>query len=129
MSYNRGRHLQPQLLPKTREVAIEIMQVNLSSDRLNDYWTVANHNSFNFSKVWNEIRQHTPTDNNYSLVWHNMTARKFSFTAYLAYIEHLPILDRLANWGMNVDLQYMLCHKYNESHAHLFTECEFSTYL
>lgn len=41
----------------------------------------------------------------------------------------MPTADRLATWGMNVDL---LCHfstKNIESHQQLFTDCEFSTYL
>lgn len=58
-----------------------------------------------------------------------MTARKFSFTAYLAYIKHLPTTDRLAAWGMNVEQRCLPCDIHSESYDHLFSNCKYSTYL
>lgn len=105
------------------------MQVKLFSDKPTGYWTIANQSKFIFATVWNKILQHADRDDNYLLIWHNKTARKFSFTTYLAYTQVLPTIDRLTNWGMNIDLQCVLCNKFDETHQHLFIECEFSTYL
>lgn len=79
--------------------------------------------------MWNDIRLHAETNDNFILIWCNKTAKKFAYTAYMAYIQHLPTADRLTKWGMTVVLQCNLCNNHNESHQHIFMEFEFSTYL
>lgn len=75
-------------------------------------------------------------DENFKLICYDKTARKFSFTTYMAYLQHLAIAVRLTiqgfrltNQGLNIDLQCVLYNKHNENLQHLFLDCEFSSYL
>lgn len=111
----RDRQLQPRSLSETGEVSSEILQVKLSRDDFSDYWTITNQWIF---------------------FWHPCGTKfdyrqKRMITTYcvLAYIQHLPTADRQVNWGMNVKTQCLLCNNHNETHAHLFMQCNYNTYL
>lgn len=75
--------LQLQPLLETRDVSLEILQVQPSTDDFSDYRTITNHQKFVFTSVYEKIRLHAAKDDNYLLIWHNMTAGKISFTTFL----------------------------------------------
>lgn len=68
-------------------------------------------------------------NDNFKLIWHNKTSRKFSYTTYLAYVQRLPTTDMLLNWGIMTDLRCVLCNGQSENHNHLFLDCDYNTYL
>lgn len=119
------------MLPETREVASQITQAKLSSQRPKDYWTIASQEQFKFSTMWNEIRLQEQKDRTYKLLWYNSTktAIKFCYTTYMAYMYRLSTSDRLLAWGIDIDSNCNLCSIQIEMHNHLFIECEYSTYL
>lgn len=94
-----------------------------------DNWSTANKSKFIFASVWDEIRVHESTDDSCRLIWHNVIARKFSFTTYMAYMHRLSTADRLKAWGIAINLLCELCKCYDELHQHIFTNCSYSTYL
>lgn len=49
-----------------------------------------------------------------------------AFTAHKAINFRLPTTDRLAKWGMHVDLKCKLCDKETKSYSYLFFMCDFS---
>lgn len=51
---------------------------------------------------------------------------RYAFILWLAMKERLTTRDRLIQWGMNIPSGCVLCSSGEDSHSHLFFECEFS---
>lgn len=96
----RDGQFQPQLISETREVANQILQVKIASDNPTDYWTIDDNRKFLLSTIWNSTRLSNDNDDNFKVIWHNKTAKKFSFIAYMAYVQRLPTAGHLYNWGI-----------------------------
>lgn len=116
----RDRQLQPQLLSETRKLSAQIMQVNLSSDKPIDQWEKLF--SLWYGMKFDNMQKMKTITHLYGII-------KPKENFHLQHIWRLPTADRLTTWGMNIDLQCVLCNKNNESHQHIFTDCEFSSYL
>lgn len=65
------------VFPYYQEVATQTEQVKILSDNPIDYWKIYDKREYVFSTVWNGIRLATDSDDNFKLIWHNKTAKKF----------------------------------------------------
>lgn len=63
------------------------------------------------------------------LIFKNDARPKAKFTMWLQLQGRLLTTDRLAKWGLNVDLRCALCQSHDESRDHLFVEFEFTRFL
>ncbi|XP_060210458.1 uncharacterized protein LOC132637380 [Lycium barbarum] len=63
------------------------------------------------------------------VMFHNAVKPKARFTMWLQLQNRLMTMDRLDKWGMQVDLQCVLCSKHNETRDHLFLHCEYSLFV
>ena len=55
-----------------------------------------------------------------------MAVSKHVFISWMAILNRLPTMDRLASWGMQVRGVYYLCQEEMETRDHLFFGCNFS---
>ena len=61
------------------------------------------------AKVWNEIRQKQSKVNWHRLLWSNFVIPRHAVIAWMALLNRLPTLDRLAAWGLVVSGTCRLC--------------------
>ncbi|KAG2315956.1 hypothetical protein Bca52824_019078 [Brassica carinata] len=87
----------------------------------------ADHFVPNFSSkaTWHRIRETAPEVPWVDLIWFKEEIPRCSFVAWMAILSRLPTKDRLSSWGMNVQVQCVLCSAGQESHQHLFFMCPF----
>ena len=60
------------------------------------------------------------------MVWFSQSTTKHSFILWLAVQGKLLTQDRMMSWHQGEDLKCSLWSNINDSHQHLFFECEFS---
>ena len=61
-----------------------------------------------------------------SLVWHKAIVPRHTTNAWLFVLNRNPTLDRIHNWDAESLTTCLLCGLENESHDHLFFECQYS---
>lgn len=61
-----------------------------------------------------------------TLPWHKFRVPRYSFITWMAILNKLQTLDRIAQYSLSVDPRCCLCNNHNESHAHFFFECGFT---
>ena len=70
------------------------------------------------------------TQNNWARgIWFSQATPKFAFMAWLAMLNRLTTMDRVARWSQGVDVTCVLCKNAEESRNHLFFECTYSSQL
>lgn len=110
-------------------IAEDVKYIPIYSSEPNDTWTwnYTNDDIFTTNSTWEAIR--TKHTNKYwaAHIWSRSNNPKMAFTTFKAINLRLPTADRLARWGMEVNLTCKLCNNIPESHNHLFFECEYST--
>ncbi|GKD81897.1 RNA-directed DNA polymerase, eukaryota, reverse transcriptase zinc-binding domain protein [Tanacetum coccineum] len=80
---------------------------------------------FSVSEAWNDIRSSNGLIPWSRLVWFSQCIPRHSFMLWLAVLGKLRTHDKIQHWE-NVDtLSCVFCKKVQESHNHLFFECEF----
>ncbi|KAG5378472.1 hypothetical protein IGI04_026314 [Brassica rapa subsp. trilocularis] len=84
------------------------------------------HKSFVSKAVWNEIRPVKQVVSWASLVWHKAIVPRHTTNAWLFVLNRNPTLDRIHNWDAESLTTCLLCGLENESHDHLFFECQYS---
>ncbi|KAL2898326.1 Cytochrome c551 peroxidase [Bienertia sinuspersici] len=60
------------------------------------------------------------------VIWNTASVPKHQFLTWLAFKQRLLTKDRLAKIGLIEDQMCCLCSNGNESHSHLFFECDYS---
>ncbi|CAL9237898.1 unnamed protein product [Arabidopsis halleri] len=83
--------------------------------------------SFSSNDTWEQIRNHSPIVTWAKVVWFKEHVPRFSLITWMSILERLPTRDRLRGWGMNIPSSCVLCSHGDETHAHLFFECSFSS--
>lgn len=61
--------------------------------------------------------------------WFKEGIPRCSFITWLVMKKRLPTRDRLRQWGLTIPGECTLCSMGQESHDHIFFECEFSSQL
>lgn len=82
--------------------------------------------SLSLSLIWYSIRSKSTHVSWHMLIWHKLQVLRFSFIMWMTTLQKLSIFDRIAKYSHIVDLRCCLCTFYNENHAHLLFECEYS---
>ncbi|GJU04828.1 RNA-directed DNA polymerase, eukaryota, reverse transcriptase zinc-binding domain protein [Tanacetum coccineum] len=85
-----------------------------------------NPTKFTMCKVYDDLRCHCEDVNWSKLVWFSQCIPKHSFILWLAVQERLLTQDRLKMWGSYDMMVCGLCMMDEESHNHLFFQCEYS---
>lgn len=60
------------------------------------------------------------------LFWFKHSVPRFIFSLWLANLNRLPTLCRLANWGINTDRICVLCRREPGDRNHLFFKCPYT---
>ena len=60
------------------------------------------------------------------LLWASLAIPKHVIIAWMAILNKLPTKDRLTSWGMDVDMECVLCHHESETRSRLLFGCSFS---
>ncbi|XVF79195.1 hypothetical protein PTKIN_Ptkin14bG0200800 [Pterospermum kingtungense] len=88
-------------------------------------WQWKEH-KYKVSEVWNFLRPKKDKVVWSRLIWGVYLVPKHAMVAWKAILNKLPTLDRLINWGMNVQDLCVLCVEKQESRNYIFGECIFS---
>lgn len=99
--------------------------VDAESDKLlwrhgeNDYkaW-------FSLTKIWDQVRERSPTVTWSELVWFPQAIPRFSFIAWLAVRNRLSTGDRTQVWGEHQHCR--LCGEPQETRDHIFFGCPYT---
>ncbi|XP_024011401.1 uncharacterized protein LOC112086661 [Eutrema salsugineum] len=124
-------------LPAARSEETELLQIAISAisppilSRGSDCFLWRNSAGlfaprFSSKATWEQIRDHYPAVPWHRVLWFKENVPRWSFTTWLAFLARLPTKDRLRQWGLNVSAECVLCSRGNESHGHLFFDCQFS---
>ena len=91
-------------------------------------WKDQNGNLVEFStkQVWMKLSQQNEEVAWNKVVWFTQGNPRYAFVLWMAIKGRLQTQDRLMIWNSNKDMKCSLCNKTNDSHRHLFFECEFS---
>ncbi|KAG7568329.1 Reverse transcriptase domain [Arabidopsis thaliana x Arabidopsis arenosa] len=91
-------------------------------------WVVEDKPSQNFSasKTWEAIRPRDSTKEWAKLVWFKGSTPKHAFNMWIANLDRLPTMSRLASWGLQVSPLCCLCSTAVETRDHLFLHCPFA---
>ena len=81
---------------------------------------------YSINAVWKEIRSKQEKVQWHRFLWRPMAVPKHVFISWMAILNHLPTMDRLASWGMEVRGVCCLCQEEMETRDHLFFGCNFS---
>ena len=81
---------------------------------------------YSAAAVWNEIRPKQEKQVWHRFLWSSLSIPKHVYITWMAILNRLPTVDRLASWGMAVDELCCLCQQENESSDHLFFGCDYA---
>lgn len=105
-----------------------ITSINYSPTSDSPQWKIGNKRYYKFcsKSVWEAIHPAKPTVPWASLTWHKGLIPKHDISVWLFILNRNPTLDRLASWGLDVEVTCLLCGSANESRNHLFFECSYT---
>ncbi|KAG7594616.1 Zinc finger CCHC-type superfamily [Arabidopsis thaliana x Arabidopsis arenosa] len=91
-------------------------------------WVIADkpYGSFSSSKTWEALRPREAEKDWSKLVWFKGSTPKHAFNMWIANLDRLPTMNRLASWGLQVSTTCCLCSSNAESRDHIFLHCPFS---
>ena len=81
---------------------------------------------YSVATVWNDIRPRQNEVEWQRLVWSSLTIPRHGLIVWMALLDRLPTLNRLATWGYQVDGMCRLCQSQMETRDHLFFGCSFT---
>ncbi|XP_048611378.1 uncharacterized protein LOC125585766 [Brassica napus] len=82
---------------------------------------------FSTCETWRLIREEKDTCDWASCIWFSQATPKYAFMAWLANLNRLSTMDRIARWSQGVDTTCVLCKNSPEDRNHLFFECAYSS--
>ncbi|KAL2933787.1 hypothetical protein RDABS01_016906 [Bienertia sinuspersici] len=83
-------------------------------------------NKYSIRKVYDILRATNPKIHWDKVIWNTAAVPKHQFLTWLAFKQRLFTKDRLAKIGILEDQACCLCNNGDESHLHLFFECDYS---
>ena len=83
--------------------------------------------NFSTQETWMLLREDYVQKNWAKSVWFSQATPKFSFLNWLAMLDRLSTMDRVARWSLGADVTCVLCKSDAESRNHLFLECAYSS--
>lgn len=83
--------------------------------------------NFSTYETWCLIRE-TKSEQSWACgVWFSNATPKFAFIIWLAMLNRMSTLDRVAQWSQGVDTTCLLCKNDVETRNHLFFACSYSS--
>ena len=84
---------------------------------------------FSTHETWSILRV-TKTQCSWSrVVWFSQATPKYAFMTWLALLNRLSTMDRVARWSQCADTICVLCKTAQETRDHLFFECSYSSQI
>nr|GEX46926.1 hypothetical protein [Tanacetum cinerariifolium] len=87
------------------------------------------HINFSVFSVWYDFREGNQVVPLPNLVWFSQCIPRHSFMMWLAVNGKLKTHDEMGVWERKEDLKCVFCKKVQDSHNHLFFECDFSSVI
>ncbi|XP_018488270.1 uncharacterized protein LOC108858918 [Raphanus sativus] len=84
---------------------------------------------FSTSETWKLIRAVHEKRDWSKCIWFSQATPKYAFMMWLACLNRLSTMDRIARWNRGVDTTCVLCKNALENRDHLFFECSYSLQL
>ncbi|KAG7551859.1 Endonuclease/exonuclease/phosphatase superfamily [Arabidopsis thaliana x Arabidopsis arenosa] len=81
---------------------------------------------FSASKTWEVLRPRDSVKAWANLIWFKGSTPRHAFNMWIANLDRLPTLSRLASWGLQVTTCCCLCSTAVETRSHLFIDCSFT---
>ena len=81
--------------------------------------------NFSTQKAWDDLKVELPVVKWYKAVWFSQCNPRWAFTLWMAIKRKLLTKDRMMKWCSDT-LLCPLCKITNDSHNHLFFQCEYS---
>lgn len=81
---------------------------------------------YSSSRTWEVLRPRDSVKDWAPLVWFKGNTPKHAFNMWIATLDRLPTMSRLASWGLQVDSKCCLCSGPMETRDHLFLGCSYS---
>lgn len=109
--------------------SIDLPSSSLSEDSLQ--WVIENVHVGNYSasKTWEVLRPRDSEKSWANLVWFKGSTPKLAFNFWIANLNRLPTMSRLASWGLQVSVNCLLCSSPTEDRDHLFIHCTFTSVI
>lgn len=106
----------------------EIRKKYIYTDNSEDKWVwkASMKDQFKFKDIWEEIREKNTEVIWSDVVWSKSIPPKMAHTLYKAIMRKLPTKDRLKKWKILDDSKCNFCCIEEETHDHIFFDCEFS---
>ena len=81
---------------------------------------------FIVASAWEKLWDRKAITHLHGLLWYTGYLPRQSFILWLATQNRLHTLDRLARMGITEDKNCKLCNREEETHPHLFFQCQYS---
>lgn len=81
---------------------------------------------FSACKTWDALRPRDSIKDWESLIWFKGSTPRHAFNMWIANLDRLPTMSRLASWGLQVTTSCSLCSTSVETRSHLFIDCSFT---
>ncbi|GKE35893.1 RNA-directed DNA polymerase, eukaryota, reverse transcriptase zinc-binding domain protein, partial [Tanacetum coccineum] len=115
---------------KTKFCSITRIKVPTLKDGNTDYaiWKDNNdrNDKFSIRKIWEKFKDVKDEVKWHKVVRFSQCNPRHAFILWLTIQRRLPTQDRLMAWNKNVQLICPLCNSENDSHDHLFFNCDYS---
>ncbi|GJU19094.1 RNA-directed DNA polymerase, eukaryota, reverse transcriptase zinc-binding domain protein [Tanacetum coccineum] len=85
--------------------------------------------NFSTSQVWNDTRRLNNKMEWWKVIWFPQNIPRKAFVLWMASKEKLVTQDKLSKWYPNKSWKCPLCLKVEDSHKHLFFDCDYSNTL
>nr|GEX77632.1 hypothetical protein [Tanacetum cinerariifolium] len=114
----------------TKFPTLHMYKVPILNNAIEDKLMWRNNNGdimeFASGKVWKDLRCLNRKVNWWKVVWFPQNIPRQAFVLWLAVKGKLVTQDKLSLWHPDKDWKCSLCMKIEDSHRHLFFECDFS---
>ena len=84
------------------------------------------HSKVSTSVIYNDLALHRQPPPWLNFVWNAFSVPRFAFTAWIILQQRLLTKDRMSHFGMTVNQTCVLCASADETHPHLFADCNFT---
>ncbi|XP_023633811.1 uncharacterized protein LOC111829304 [Capsella rubella] len=116
---------------KDLALQVYLSTIPLPTDSDDDDWfdwviDGISYDGYNAGKTWEAIRHKSPVKDWASSIWFKGSTPRHAFNMWLANLDRLPTMSRLASWGLPVSPTCCLCSSSEETRLHLFIECSYT---
>lgn len=91
-------------------------------------WIIPGSETTTFSSAltWDHLRPRAARTSWSKIVWFKGCVPKHAFNFWVAFLDRLPVRDRLVRWGLEVSDRCLMCSQSRETRDHIFLSCAYS---